>query len=298
MRVEFVRQLTGNPELLARFGSKPQPIARAVGLSWPDAAREIVKQRARLRRERPVRPQHRRSVRTRDLHPGAGRAAAISTRRSPMWPAQNSQRDQRSRPAGGTDRQGIAGDRRDGRVLWRAARPGRDRAGPDRLRREISGECTRRIPPAGVLGRSGARSRSSARISTERSACRLSATWFLCSGRTSTHWSAKAIPRAMAALLPTLDPGQASEAVRAMPPAIAMAAVAKSDQDNAYLLALMQVVETLARHRAIKRPRRPSAKRLRRSSAIPNEPLPARRAGARGPAAARAPKGDSATALL
>jgi hypothetical protein len=50
----------------------------------------------------------------------------------------------------------------------------------------------------------------------------------------------------MATLLPTLDSSQASEAVRAIPPAIAIAAVPKSDQNNAYLLALMQVGDMLA----------------------------------------------------
>ena len=44
VRVAFVRQLASNPGLIAQFGFKPQPIARAVGLRWPDEAREIVKQ--------------------------------------------------------------------------------------------------------------------------------------------------------------------------------------------------------------------------------------------------------------
>ena len=65
-------------------------------------------------------------------------------------------------------------------------------------------------------------------------------------GQDIDAWSAKAIPRAMATLVPTLNSSQASEAARAIPPAIAMAAVPKNDQNNAYLLALMQVVEMLA----------------------------------------------------
>ena len=44
MLVAFVRQLANDHRLLRRFGSNPQPIARAVGLRWPDEAREIVKQ--------------------------------------------------------------------------------------------------------------------------------------------------------------------------------------------------------------------------------------------------------------
>ena len=67
IRVELVRQLMANPLLLEQFGLRPQPIVRAVGLRWPDAAREIVKAKARRRRERSVRPQHRRSDRSGDL---------------------------------------------------------------------------------------------------------------------------------------------------------------------------------------------------------------------------------------
>ena len=44
MRVAFVRQLANNRELIREFGVRPPPIARAVGLHWPDAAREIVEQ--------------------------------------------------------------------------------------------------------------------------------------------------------------------------------------------------------------------------------------------------------------
>ena len=46
VRVAFVRQLASNPKLLRRFGSNPQPIARAVGLRWPDEARDTVKQQS------------------------------------------------------------------------------------------------------------------------------------------------------------------------------------------------------------------------------------------------------------
>ena len=44
IRVAFVRQLADDPALLSRFGYKPQPIARAVGLRWPEDARQIAKQ--------------------------------------------------------------------------------------------------------------------------------------------------------------------------------------------------------------------------------------------------------------
>ena len=43
VRVAFVRQLAEHPELLGRFGFRPQPIARAIGLRWPEEAREIAR---------------------------------------------------------------------------------------------------------------------------------------------------------------------------------------------------------------------------------------------------------------
>ena len=46
VRVAFVRQLAHDHTLLRRFGVNPQPIARAVGLRWPDEARETVQQQS------------------------------------------------------------------------------------------------------------------------------------------------------------------------------------------------------------------------------------------------------------
>jgi hypothetical protein len=44
IRVAFVRQLANSPDLLARFGFKPQPIAHSVGLWWPNEAQDIIQQ--------------------------------------------------------------------------------------------------------------------------------------------------------------------------------------------------------------------------------------------------------------
>jgi hypothetical protein len=46
VRVAFVRQMANDPRLLRQFGRNPQPIARAVGLRWPQEAREIARQTA------------------------------------------------------------------------------------------------------------------------------------------------------------------------------------------------------------------------------------------------------------
>ncbi len=133
--------------------SRPQPIVRAVGLRWPDAAREIVKQRLAYVASDAVRPQHCRSVRPRDLYPRPGRAAAMARPdRGRCRHAQARKRDQRSHPARGTDRQAAAGDRRNGRGLRHASRPGSDRAGAGSTAPGNRGERTEPIPPAGVLG--------------------------------------------------------------------------------------------------------------------------------------------------
>ncbi|MGH6919144.1 MAG: hypothetical protein ACREJ0_15735, partial [Geminicoccaceae bacterium] len=44
VRVALVRQLADDHGLVDRFGFKPQPIARAIGLRWPDEARQIAGQ--------------------------------------------------------------------------------------------------------------------------------------------------------------------------------------------------------------------------------------------------------------
>jgi hypothetical protein len=65
-------------------------------------------------------------------------------------------------------------------------------------------------------------------------------------GQNPDLWSAKAVPRTLAALLPTLEPDQASATLSAVPEAIAAVAASNADSDSSYLLALMQVAETLA----------------------------------------------------
>ena len=45
VRVTFIRQLTEQPSLMRQFGMNPQPIARALGLAWPEAATDMVLRR-------------------------------------------------------------------------------------------------------------------------------------------------------------------------------------------------------------------------------------------------------------
>jgi hypothetical protein len=66
-------------------------------------------------------------------------------------------------------------------------------------------------------------------------------------GQNTDAWGAKAAPRALTALLPKLDPGQAEDVASAAPSVIATSAsAAASNNDSSYLLTLMQVPEEVA----------------------------------------------------
>ena len=248
VRVELVRQLMDNPALFERFGSRTQPIIRAIGLKWPEAAREIVKEKLAYVASDQFDPS------TADPSDLATYARALGALRRFLDPAVALIAAQKlaSGVNGLAALQEELSDRElramvdvvgvfDARLDPAAIAPAQDR-----LRREIS-ESVHTDPSSRrtrVIGR--AIEIMSPNLNREE---RQQAVQYLVPllGQDFNSWSAKAMSRAMAALLPTLDPDQASEAVRAIPPAIAMVAVAKSDGDDSYLLALIQIVETLAR---------------------------------------------------
>ncbi len=236
-----------NPLLLEQFGLRPQPIVRAVGLRWPDAAREIVKQRLADVASDQFDPS---TADPTDLATYSRALAALQQWLDPTV-AEVAMRKLASGINGLTLQRELT-DKQLRAIVETVAvfgarlDPAAIEPARDRLRREIGAS-----PPtdpssrrARVIGR--AIEIMSPILTTEE---RRHAARYLVPllGQNIDSWSAKATPRAMAALLPTLDPGQASEAVRAIPPAIAIAAVSKSDQNSAYLLALMQVVEMIAR---------------------------------------------------
>ena len=276
-----------NPELLQQFGMRPQPIVRAVGLRWPDAAREIVKQRLAY-------------VASDEFDPGTADPSDLATYTRALAALQQwldptvADVAMRKLASGinGLTLQGELSDKQlraivetvgvfGARLDAAAIEPARDR-----LRREIRAGAP--ADPSSRRARAIGRAIEimSPSLTTEE---RLQAVRYLVPllGQDIDSWSAKAIPRAMAALLPTLDSSQASEAVRAIPPAIAMAAVPKSDQDNAYLLALMQVVEMLA-SKGDRAAAAAFGQALAAELGQPQRTVPARRAGARSPTAARA----------
>ena len=247
MRVAFVRQLANDHRLLRRFGSNPQPIARAVGLRWPDEARETVKQQSVA------------YVASEQFKPAAldpFELAAYTRAVAVLAP----QLDKTVADAATQNIvraiNGLAGERElTGRQLWALAEmvgfigarlePEPIQAARDRLRLEIAAAASTDQDNSRQRGLGRAIEVTARDLGKEE---RLQAVGYLVPrlGQELNSRSAKSIPRALRALLPLLDADQALEVAAAVPRAIRQAAVAKPDQDGAYLLSLMQVVETLA----------------------------------------------------
>jgi hypothetical protein len=248
VRVEFVRQLAEHPELLRRFGSRPQPIVRAIGLRWPEEAREIARKSLAhvasdtfdpSEAERFELITYTRALAA--LEPWLDPALAEAARRK-IADAINGMADQ---------------DQLHDRELWTLAEtvatfsehldPAPIATARDRLRRQIA------EPPTSDSGDRSAR--ALARIvelmapeldPTERGQAVEALAPLL--GKHTDSWWANATPRALLALAPALDRAQAAPLLETLPPAIAAAAADKADGDGAYLLALMQLAEELADH--------------------------------------------------
>ena len=211
-----------NPELLEQFGFRPQPIVRAVGLRWPDAAREIVKQRLAYVASDQFDPS---TADPSDLATYTRALAALQ-----QWLDPTVADVAMRKLASGINGLTLQGELTD-KQLWAIVEmvgvfgarldPAAIEPARDRLRREIGASAP--TDPSSRRARAIGRAIEimSPILTTEE---RLQAVRYLVPllGQDIDSWSAKAIPRAMAALLPMLDPSQASEAVRAVPPAIAM----------------------------------------------------------------------------
>ena len=245
IRVELVRQLMKSQQLFERFGSRPQPIVRAVGLRWPEPAREIVKERLTYIASDEFDPS---TSDPSDLVTYARALAALQRFLDPtvagvamhklasginVLAAQAELTDRQLRAM--VDAVEVFGERLDPAAI----EPARER-----LRFEIRAS----EPTDPSSRRARAVSRAIEIMSPDLTGDeRQKAIDYLAPllGQDINSWSAKAIPHALAALLPTLNPNQVVEAVRPIPSAIAISAIAKNDQGSAYLLALNQVVETL-----------------------------------------------------
>lgn len=246
VRVAFVRQLANDRGLLRRFGFKPQPIARAIGLRWPDEAQQIATQSLALVASDRFDPS------TADLFELVTYTRSLAALREWLDPALAATATEKL--ASGINGLTLARDLSD-RQLWAIAEtvgvfgarldPAAIEPARERLRQEIAAA----VATEGANRRSRSLSRAievMAPILTPEERLEAGRTLAPLLGQDTDSWSAKAIPRALLALVATLDAGQAEPIVDVLPSAIARAAGAQSGADSSYLLALMQVVEALA----------------------------------------------------
>ena len=243
VHVAFVRQLVEDRVLLPRFGLKPQPIARAIGLRWPDQAREIVK--SSLAR-----------VASDEFNPGQGFELMAYTRTLGAlrpWLEEDTAESATRNIAGAIDRLALE-PRLDDREIWTLAEAVKvfdDRLGqPDlvepareRLRAVLGMAAT-----GGTAWRDGTISRAIEALAPKLSAEeRLQAISYLVPrlGQERSGWAAGAVPRALVTLLPKLEAGRAPEILQEEVPAAIARSAGADPGESSDLLALMQVAETL-----------------------------------------------------
>ena len=240
VRVAFVRRLANSRDLIAQFGFKPQPIARAIGLRWPDEAREIAEESVA-------------HLASGQFDPKIAQPFELVSYTRAL--AALEQLLDRATLEAGTRRIASAINDLAGapeftdQQLWAlaemvgvfAVRFKTDSIEPasERLR-EIIGSAE----PSGSAGWALSRA-IEVMAPTLEAEERSRALQYLVPllGQNTDSWAAKAAPRALTALLPKLDPSQLDTALSGVPPAIAKA----SRGDSSYLLTLVQVAEKLAR---------------------------------------------------
>jgi len=295
VRAAFVRQLADDPVLLRRFGFKPQPIARAVGLRWPDDARQTFKRSMAYVASDEFDPtdpfelvSYTRTLAA--LMPWLDGGIANAARRNIESAINAIARQERL-----SDQQlwGLPEAVEVGAAFWPplAIEPARDRL------REI-------IRTAAPAADAGWRGHSISRaiqvmnpVLTDSERRRAVGYLLPLLGQNPDLWSAKAVPRALIALLPTLEADRTAEILNEVPQAIASVAVANAAVDSSYLLALMQVVETLGNMAGGEPLVAAFSQALTRQLALPNDPLQ-RAALARAAVPLLERHGDSTPSLL
>jgi hypothetical protein len=243
IHVAFVRQFAEDEVLLPRFGMKPQPIARAIGLRWPDQAREIVKNSMAW-------------VASDQFNSGGGLALIAYIRTLGAlepWLDEVVAESATRNIADAIDR--IASEQRpDDREIWtlaeavtvfddRLGQPDLVEPARERLRAVLGMAAT----DPSTTWRDRTISRAIEALAPQLNAEeRLQAIRYLVPrlGQESNAWTAQAVPRALTALLPKLEPGQLPEILQEVPWAIARSAGADPGESSD-LLALVQIAETL-----------------------------------------------------
>ena len=249
VRAAFVRQLAHNPSLLAQFGFKPQPIARAVGFRWPDEAREIARQSiAHFASDQFDLG----SLQPFQLASYARGLAALS----PLLDDATREAGTRKIASAINSLAGTPAPQLTDQQLWllpevvgvftQSFGPGAIKRARNKLH-----DIIRSAEPSASAGWRGPAISHAIEVmapdldAEERSRAVQYLVPLL--GQNMDAWTAKAIPRALATLLPELDFRQSDTALSGVPPAIAKAAlVGRTSGDSSYLLTLTLVAEKLA----------------------------------------------------
>jgi hypothetical protein len=244
VRVAFVRQLANNPALIAQFGFKPKPIARAVGLRWPDEALKIVKQSVA-------------ELASGQFDPKKANPWELVSYTRVLAALNNLLEVDPAKLASATHQIAdainhlAATPNLTGQQLWALGEmvgvfaQDFDAESVERATsklREIIGSAERGSATGWALART-----IEVMVPVLKPEERLRAVQYMIPllGQNTDSWGAKAAPRALTALLPKLDPGQAEDVAPALPLAI-VASAAASNNDSSYLLTLMQVLEEVA----------------------------------------------------
>jgi hypothetical protein len=249
VRVAFVRQLATSRDLLARFGFKPQPIARAVGLRWPAEAREIVQRLiARVARDQ----SDLNNLQPFVLVSYARGLAALAPLLDDVTLASGTLKI----ASAINDLAGTPTPQLTDQQLWLLAEMvgvftesfGPEAIKPARKKLQVIIKSEESSDSAGWRGLALGRAIEVMAPDLDPEE-RSRAVQYLVPllGKNTDSWAAKAIPRALATLLPELDSSQSDTALSGVPPAIAKAAAAgQTSRDSSYLVTLMQVAENLA----------------------------------------------------
>jgi hypothetical protein len=247
VRVQFVRQLAADRGLLGRFGRNPTPLARAVGLRWPEEARQVAQQRVDAVATEQF------NFETADpfeLTAYVRAVLALARRDYPIPDATKGKID--------TAIRNLSGQVPDSKTLLALAQIA-DAVGesatpevivaPETLAaaRDTLRDAIVSAKPNQDRFRDLAVSRAIEVMApylgpSERTAA-LAYQLALLGKQVDTPW-APITPRAILALLPTLEPGEAPDLPKTLLHAVVATAAAKSD--SSYLLALMQIVETVS----------------------------------------------------
>ncbi len=248
VRVQFVRRLADDRVLLGRFGFNPLPLARAVGLKWPEAARQTAQQRVA---DVATDKFDLEAVDPFELMTYVRAVLALARRDYPIPDATKKKIDAAIR--------NLTGQVPDTKSLWALAQITHaldETLTPQVIVAPETLEAARATLRDAIVSAKPNENRfldlavsraievMAPYLGPSERAAALGHQLALLGKQVDTPW-APVTPRALLALLPTLGPGEAPDMPTILLHAVEVTAASKSD--TSYLLALMQVFEMYGR---------------------------------------------------